>query len=82
MLTEHDLRADDEKVPPRRWPQAIDPDPQHPIATAEPGVWVGTEGNPELVTEDEILEDEIASRSKPEEATADEQKEEFELPAG
>jgi hypothetical protein len=36
----------------------------------------------ELVTQDEILEGEIASRPKPKEETADEQEEEFEHLAG
>jgi hypothetical protein len=34
------------------------------------------------VTQDEILEGDIASRSKPHQATADEQEEEFEHPVG
>ena len=55
--------------------------PYNPITTAESRSRVCTEGNLELVTQDEILEGEIASRSKPKEETADEQ-EEFEHPAG
>jgi hypothetical protein len=69
-------------VPPRRRPEAIDPDPEDPITTAESRSRVGTEGDPELVTQDQILENEIASRPKPKEETADEQEEEFEHPAG
>jgi hypothetical protein len=57
-------------VPPRSWSEAIDPDPQDPITTPESRSGVGPEGNLELVAEDEILEGEIASRSKPDDETA------------
>ena len=69
-------------MPPRGRPQATDPDPQDPITTAESRGWVAPEGNLELVTEDEILEGQLASRSKPNEEAADAKEEEFEHPAG
>ena len=58
---------------PRGGPEAIDPDPQDAITPAEPRSRIGAKGNPELVTQDEIFQNEIASRSKAEEATADHQ---------
>jgi hypothetical protein len=71
--TKHGFRADDEEVPPRGWPEAIDPDPQDSITPAESRSRIGTEGNPELVTQDEIFQNEIPSRSKAEEETAEHQ---------
>jgi hypothetical protein len=69
----HGFWADDEEVPPRGWPEAIDPDPQDSITLAESRSRIGTEGNPELVTQDKIFQKEIPSRSKAEEETADHQ---------
>ena len=69
-------------MPPRGRPQAIDPDPQDPITTAESRGWVAPESNLELMAEDEILEGEITSRSKPKKEAADAKEEEFEHPAG
>ena len=82
MTAELGFRADDQEMPPRRRPKTIDPDPKNPIQMCESRSWVGTQGNLELVTEDEILEGEIASRSKPNEETADAKEDEFEHPAG
>ena len=64
--TKHGFWADDEEVPPRRWPEAIDPDPQDSITLAESRSRIGAEGNPELVTQDEIFQNEIPPRSKAE----------------
>ena len=69
-------------MPPRRRPEAIDPDPEDPITTAESRSRVGTDGNLELVTQDEILQNEIAARSKANDETAGQHEEEFEHPAG
>ena len=46
------------------------------------GVGLGTQGNLELVTKDEILEGEFAARSKPNEEALEAKGEEFEQPAG
>ena len=61
----------DEEVPPRGWPEAIDPNSQDSITPAESRSRIGTEGNSELVTEDEIVQNEILSRSKAKEETAE-----------
>ena len=71
--TKHGFWADDEEVPPRGWPETIDPDPQDSITLAESRSRIGAEGNPELVTQDEIFQNEIASRSRANEETADHQ---------
>ena len=63
-------------------PEAIDPDPENPITPAQPRGRVGTKGNLELVTKGEILEGEIAARSKPNEEALEAKEEEFEHPAG
>jgi hypothetical protein len=46
---------------------------QDSITPAESRSRIGTEGNPELVTQDEIFQNEIPSRSKAEEETAEHQ---------
>ncbi len=46
---------DQEVVPPAR-PEPADPDPQNAIRTPQPGCGVGSEGDLELVAEDEILQ--------------------------
>ena len=71
--TKHGFWADDEEVSPRGWPEAIDPGPKDSITLAESRSRIGTEGNPELVTQDKIFQKEIPSRSKAEEETADHQ---------
>jgi hypothetical protein len=71
--TKHGFWADDEEAPPRGWPESIDPDPQDSITPAESRSRIGTEGNPELVTQDEIFQNEIPSRSNAEEETAEHQ---------
>ena len=63
-------------------PEAIEPGPENPITPAQPRSRVGTQGNLELVTEDEILEGEFAARSKPTEETLQAKEEEFGHPAG
>ena len=69
-------------MPPRRRPQAINPDPEDPIERSKSRSWVGTQGNVELVTEDEILEGEIASRLKPNEEVAGAKEAKLEYQAG
>ncbi len=69
-------------MPPRRRPEPIEPDPENSIQRSEARSWVCTQDNLQLVTEDEILEGEIASRSKANEEYADTKDDEFEHPAG
>lgn len=69
-------------MPPRDRPEAIEPDPENPIERSESRRWVSTQDNLQLVTEDEILEGEIASRSEAKEEDADTKDDEFEHPAG
>ena len=67
---------------PRDRPEAIEPDPENSIERSESRSWVRTQGNLELVAEDDVLESEIASRSKANEEAADAKDDEFEHPAG
>jgi len=56
---EDGLRSDDEDVVPPGGPESADPDPQNAIRAPQPGYWVGSESNLELVAEDEILQRDI-----------------------
>jgi len=60
----------------------MDPDQEGPITTAESRSRSATEDDLELMSEDQILEGELASRPKPKDEPADDEEEEFEHPAG
>jgi len=56
---ENRLRSDDEEVVLPGRPEPADPDPQNAVRAPQPGRGVGSEGDLELVAENEILQREV-----------------------
>jgi hypothetical protein len=75
-------RLDDEEVVAPVWPEPVHPDPQNAIRPLHSGRWVGSEGDLQLVAENQVLKGEATARAEAGEDSTKQEDQKLKHPAG